>query len=273
MRGSFRRISGAVALSLTLSLASAALPQEADGGGDQAAPAEQIVLGLSQAEVAITTNFNGSEILVYGAVKREQAIPEGPPLEVIITVAGPSRPVMVRRKERRFGIWVNTDAVEVDQAPSFYAVATSAPLNDILKRIEDLRYKISIPRAIRSVGAPMTISDSASFTDALIRIRSGSNLYQVVENGVVVDEQTLFRAAIRLPAALTEGDYVTRIFLTRGGEVVAQHSTSIDVRKVGLERWLFTLSRENALIYGLMSLAIAIAAGWGASAVFSLLRR
>ena len=250
-----------------------ALPAVAQDDDSESRLNEEIVLGLSQAEVAITTNFNGSEILVYGAVKREQAIPEGPPLEVIITVAGPSRPITVRRKERRFGIWVNTDAVEVDQAPSFYAVATSAPLNDILKRIEDLRYKISIPRAIRSVGAPMTISDSASFTDALIRIRSGSNLYQVVENGVTVDEQTLFRSAIRLPAALTEGDYVTRIFLTRGGEVVAQHSTSIDVRKVGLERWLFTLSRENALIYGLMSLAIAIAAGWGASAIFGLLRR
>ena len=32
---------------------------------------EEIVLGLSQAEVSITTNFDGSEILVYGAVKRE----------------------------------------------------------------------------------------------------------------------------------------------------------------------------------------------------------
>lgn len=83
---------------------------------------EEIVLGLSQAEVSITTNFDGSEILVYGAVKRETPIPEGAPLEVVVTVSGPSTPIMVRRKERRFGIWVNTDAVEVDRAPSFYAV-------------------------------------------------------------------------------------------------------------------------------------------------------
>ena len=32
-----------------------------------AAAEEEIVLGLSQAEVSITTNFDGSEILVYGA--------------------------------------------------------------------------------------------------------------------------------------------------------------------------------------------------------------
>ncbi len=234
--------------------------------------AETVVLGLSQNEIAITTSFDGSEILVFGAVKREEPIPEGPPLEVIVTVAGPSLPVNVRRKEKRFGIWVNTDAVEVDQAPSFYAVATSGPLRDVLSDVEDLRHKISVPRAIRSVGAPMGIEDAASFTDALIRIRTANDLYQLMESHVAVDDQTLFRGRIELPAALTEGDYQTRIFLTRGGEVISQYETSIDVRKVGLERWLFGLSREQPILYGLMSLAIAIAAGWLASAAFSLLR-
>lgn len=234
--------------------------------------AEEVVLGLSQDEVAITTQFDGSEILIFGAVKREEAIPEGPPLQVIVTVAGPSEPVTVRRKEKRFGIWVNTDAVEVDRAPSFYAVATSGLLREVLSNVEDLRNKISVPRAIRSVGAPMSINDAGSFTEALIRIRRANQLYQLLENQVVVDDQTLFRTSIRLPAALTEGAYRTRIFLTRKGKVISQYETSIDVRKVGLERWLFTLSREMPLIYGLMSLAIAIAAGWGASAAFRVIR-
>ncbi|MEO1555272.1 MAG: TIGR02186 family protein [Pseudomonadota bacterium] len=233
---------------------------------------ESVVLGLSQNEIAITTSFDGSEILVFGAVKRDVPVPDGPELEVIITVAGPSVPVMVRRKDKRIGIWVNTDAVEVDRAPSFYAVATSGLLRDVLRDTEDLRYQISVPRAIRSVGAPMSITDAPAFTEALIRIRSQARLYQLQENHVAVDEQTLFRARIELPAALTEGSYATRIFLTRDGHVVSDYETSIDVRKVGMERWLFGLSREQPIIYGLMSLAIAIFAGWGASAAFSLLR-
>ncbi|MEM8578746.1 MAG: TIGR02186 family protein [Pseudomonadota bacterium] len=234
--------------------------------------AEEVVLGLSRDEVAITATFDGSDVLIFGAVKREAPIPEGPPLEVVMTIAGPSEPVLVRRKDRRFGIWVNTDAVEVDRAPSFYAVVTSAPLRDVLRDVEDLRHRVSIPRAIRSVGAPMSIRDAPAFTDALIRIRKDADLYQLIEGGVVVDAQTLFRTSVSLPAALTEGSYVTRIFLTRDGSVISRYETVIDVRKVGLERWLFSLSREQPLIYGLMSLAIAIFAGWGASAVFSLLR-
>lgn len=236
------------------------------------AQAEEVVLGLSKDKVAITTSFDGSEILIFGAIKREAPIPDGPPLQVIVTVAGPSEPVMVRRKSRWFGIWVNTAAVEVDAAPSYYAVATSGPLEEVLLEVEDLRHKISIPRAIRSVGAPDDISDAASFTDALIRIKANADQYQLLENQVALDEQTLFNTSIQLPAALVEGDYVTRIFLTRDRAVVSSFETSIKVDKVGLERWLFDLSRQQPLYYGLMSLAIAIAAGWGASAAFSLLR-
>lgn len=237
-----------------------------------AAIGEEVVLGLSQDSVSISTNFDGDEILIYGAIKRESPIPEGPPMQVIVTVAGPDLPVTVRRKDRRFGIWVNTEAVEIDAAPSFYAVATSSRWQDAISDTEDLRHRISIPRAIRFVGIPDGITESERFTEALIRIRERGGLYQTNPGAVTLRRQTLFETAIDMPANLTEGAYPTRIFLTRGGQVVSVFETAIDVRKVGLERWLFTLSREQPLLYGLMSLAIAIAAGWGASTVFRLLR-
>ncbi len=234
------------------------------------AMAEEVVVGLSQNRIAITTNFDGSEILIFGAVKRETTITEDPPLEVVITVAGPSVPLTVRRKEKRYGIWINTDAVEVDRAPSFYAVATSGSWSDVMKDVEDLRHHVSIRRAIRSVGAE--IAGSEAFTRALIRIRERNGLYQTNIGAVELSEQTLFNTSVQLPANLTEGDYRARFFLTRGGNVEDTFETTIAVQKVGLERFLFRLSRDNPLVYGLMSLAIAIAAGWGASAAFRLLR-
>ncbi len=233
---------------------------------------EEVVLGLSKDKVAITATFDGSEILVFGAVKREAPI-QDEPLDVIVAVAGPSEPVVVRRKERRFGIWVNTEALEVDEAPSFYAIATTGPLSDVLSNVEDLRHKVTIPRAIRSVGAPSDVKDAQSFTDAIIRIRTENGTYSLQEGAVALDQQTLFRTSIELPSNLTEGSYPARIFLTRQGRVVSLFETTIDVQKVGLERWLYNLSREMPLIYGLMSLAIAIFAGWGASAAFQVIRQ
>lgn len=237
------------------------------------ARAEQVVLGLSQDEVAITATFEGDEILIFGAIQRETPIDAERPLSVVITVEGPSSPIVVRRKERRFGIWVNTDAVEVDAAPSFYAVTTSGPLDEVLTNTENLRHNITVDRAIRSRGAPMNITDSEAFSEALIRIRERSGLYKLIEGGVDLEEQTLFHTNVSLPANLTEGHYEARIFLTREGEVVDVYRTPIEVRRVGIGQWLFALSRGQPLLYGLMSLAIAIAAGWTASTVFSALKR
>lgn len=234
------------------------------------AKSEEIVLGLSRDEVAITATFEGSEILIFGAIKRDKPVADGQ-LGVIVTVAGPDLPVTVRRKDKRLGIWVNTDDVRVDSAPTFYAVAASAPLSEILRATEDLDERITLRSMIRSVGN--NVMDSRNFTNALVRIRTNQGLYQTLEEAVDFEDDTLFRTEISLPANLTEGDYKAQIYLTRDGNVVDTYVTTIPVQKVGLERWLYNLAHENAFLYGLMSLAIAIAAGWTASAVFSLFRR
>jgi uncharacterized protein (TIGR02186 family) len=238
------------------------------------AAAQQIVADLSQSRVSIDARFEGSEIVVFGAVK------PGPggfpasaaPLEVIIAVSGPLRPVTVRKKDSVAGIWVNTEAVEISAAPTLYKVASTGPLADILFETEDLRHSISIPRAIRAVGVSEQVEDLNSFTEALMRIRSAEGHYEVQEGAVTLHEQTLFSAHIALPANLVEGAYLARIYLTRDRAVVAQFARTIDVRKVRLERWIYTLAHSQPLVYVILSLSIAIFAGWGASTLFRYIR-
>ncbi len=233
---------------------------------------ETIVSGLSQNRVSITADFDGSEILIYGAVKRDTPAPDGGPLEVIVTVEGPSTPVTVRRKGRVAGIWVNTDAVVVDSAPSFYAVATTGPLRHILSDTENLRHAITIERVIRAVGITAEAEQSGEFLLALLRVRSNEDRYRLLEGRVELTENTLFRADVVLPANLTEGEYKVRLFLLRDKRVIAAQERLIGVRKEGLERFIFNLAQERPLIYGLLSLLLAAVAGWGASAAFRLVR-
>ncbi|AGT10328.1 TIGR02186 family protein [Paracoccus aminophilus] len=236
-------------------------------------PAEQVVAGLSHKDVNITTNFDGSDIIIYGAIKRETPIPFGPPLDVIVTVEGPAQSLTIRKKERHLGLWINTESVRIGAAPGFYVVATTGPLDKILTPEQDASYRISIPRAIRAFAGPITVSDTVPFTEALVRLREESDAYRLDEGAVTVVEQTLFRADVKMPANLIEGDYSTRIFLLRNGEVIDTYRAPIEVRKVGLERWLYHLAMAQPFLYGLMSLAIAIAAGWAASVAFRALRR
>ncbi|WP_282093921.1 TIGR02186 family protein [Epibacterium ulvae] len=233
---------------------------------------EHVVLGLSKDQVSITTDFDGSDILIYGAIKRDFAVPEGAPVQVIVTLSGPENPLTVRRKERQFGIWANADAAEIASAPDFYAVATSAPFNEILRDEEDKAYRVSVQRAIQAHESEDHTKETTDFVDAVIRIRENGDKYALNENSVQVNQQTLFRTDIEMPPDLTEGEYKVRVLLTRYGKVVTEHQGLINVQKVGLERFLFNLSREQPFLYGIMSLAIAIFAGWSASAVFRLIK-
>ncbi|WP_424940546.1 TIGR02186 family protein [Aliiroseovarius sp. S253] len=235
--------------------------------------AEEIVAGLSQNRVSITATFVGSEILIFGAVKRESPSPKAPPLEVVVVVEGPSSPITVRKKDKRFGIWVNTDAMELAAAPSFYAIATTDTLDKSISKLDDFRHLISVERSIQISDSPFNNLDPREFTEALIRIREKAGLYKRLEKTVKLEQDTLFETRVALPANLTEGDYRTRILLTRGGQVTSEYETIINVQKVGLERWIFNLAHEQPLIYGLLSLVIAIAAGWGASAAFRMILR
>lgn len=246
---------------LALAVLAAALPTRAE---------ERVVAGLSEDEIAISTDFTGSDLLIYGAIKRSAPQPPGR-LDVIVTLAGPSERVVVRRKSRVLGVWANTQAVEVDAAPSFYAVASTRALADILPDTQDLRHRITTPRMIRAVGLPADITDVEAFIDALVRLREAEGLYGTFPGAVTLREATLFRADIAMPANLVEGGHALRIFLMRDGEVVDLYQTDIRVEKVGLERWLYTLAHERPLRYALLSLFIAIAAGWLASAAFRLL--
>ncbi|SDW90362.1 TIGR02186 family protein [Roseicitreum antarcticum] len=238
----------------------------------QVARAEGVVAGLSQNNVSLTANFRGSEILVFGAITRETPIDADAPLDVIVTVEGPPSALTVWRKERRAGIWVNVDSVRIRTAPSFYAVASSGPLDEILSFEADTRNRISIRRAIYEARRDAGIENPGEFTEALIRIRENASLYQDLGVGVEIDRNTLFRTTINLPKNLVEGTYVTNVFLIRNGAVIDRYQTQIYVQKAVFERWLYNLAYEYPPLYAGLALLMAVFFGWGASALFRLIR-
>ena len=237
--------------------------------GATVATAQSIVTDLSQNDVAITANFDGSQIFIFGAVK-SAIMPDvnAAPLDVIIEVAGPSAPVEVRKKVHKFGIWVNGPAVEITQAPVFYSLAGTRPVREILSDEERAKYNIGLDYVVQA-------SDDIApeYKDALIRIRQERGTFAKLESPVKLSEQTLFTTKVNLPSNLVEGDYTASIYLVRDQAVVASSVSEITVRKAGMERWIYNLAHEKPLIYGLLSLLVALVAGYGASTIFRLMKR
>ncbi len=234
--------------------------------------AEEIVSGMSTTRVAIDAQFEGTSILIYGTAAREEKPPSWPLLQVIVTVEGPVQPITVRRKERVAGIWVNRGWVAFDDAPSFYAVMTTGPFDQVLSEEEDIKYGVSIPREIGGVRLGAGSGLATEYLEALQRIRGANGTYRLAAESILLLQQSLFRTEVSLPANLIEGEYTVRIFLTRGGTVVDMQESRITVEKAGLERFLYRMAMDQPLLYGVIALLLAALAGLAASELFRRLR-
>lgn len=243
-------------------------------GLDQLATLEEKIVSDSTVdEVAITATFSGKEIFVFGAIARNRLLREDDPApDIAIVIEGPPNAVVVRRKARIAGMWVNQDAFRIGEAPSFYAVASTRPLDEILNPIEDATRQVSLDKSVRVVGAPISVADPESFRRAAIRLRRDQGLYIEKPGGVELKDP-LYSTRLRLPASIIEGEYTVRVLLLRGGRVLDEEKIALPVRKTGLERLVGSAARETPFLYGLATLIMAAMAGWLGSEIFRRLRR
>ncbi|PCJ73749.1 MAG: hypothetical protein COA53_11510 [Rhodobacteraceae bacterium] len=229
---------------------------------------ETIVSELSQDGVSITATFDGSEIFLFGAIKRDAPINlSAGKLDVIIEVSGPPTETLVRQKERKVIIWVNAESVEMERAPSYYSIAATGPIEELLTEAERSLRNLGLDYAVR-VADP----ENEAYREAVIRIHQDNGTYATEVTPVTLTEETLFTTKLAMPVNVVEGDYTVKTMLVRDQQVISTSTSTITVRKTGAEKWLYDLAHEQAFIYGLLSLAVALLAGWTASEIFRRIR-
>ena len=234
---------------------------------------DSLVGGISADRIALTADFTGSDIFAFGAIKRDPTATTTAPLDIVVTLKGPTDAISVRRKSRLFGLWLNTDVAVFSGAPEYYAIATTRPVENILSASERRRFGIGLDTAALRISRLPETGAISDFADALIRIKTDAGLYRVLDRAVLVSEDTLFQTRFSLPAHISDGSYALEMFLIRSQEVISSGTTTIRVQKAGIERWLYNLSQHQPLRYGLLAVALALIAGWLAAAAFGLRRR
>jgi uncharacterized protein (TIGR02186 family) len=228
------------------------------------APAErttaELVAALSSHLVAITTGFTGSDVLLFGTTGGEG--------DVVVVVRGPSGPEAVRRKGRHFGLWINDSEVSFADVPGYYAVASSAPIAEILpERVAD-RHQIGVDNLRLPVAAATDGVDAGDFRAALIRLKQRTGLYSGEPAEMNFLGERLFRTDMRIPANAPVGDYLVSVFLVQGGEVTNAEITPLKVSRIGFEAAVFDFARKESLAYGILAVAAAAVAGWLANIFF-----
>ena len=87
----------------------------------------RLVPDISARSIEIRYSFTGAQLLLFGAILYPGGRTPRHPADVIVVLKGPVEPILVREKQKLAGIWMNADSNRFRSAPSFYAVASSAP--------------------------------------------------------------------------------------------------------------------------------------------------
>jgi uncharacterized protein (TIGR02186 family) len=236
------------------------------------ASAERLVVSLSNHRVAVTSNFTGEDLVLFGTIEpdRPRAALRNA-YDLVVTVTGPLQTMRTRRKDRVLGIWVNVDAREFVRVPTYLGVLSNRPVGEITNADTARRLQLGLnnfllPQRIGPDTAD-TVRDDP-FRVAFVKLQAQQGLYRESPTAVTFLTPTVFRVAIPMPANAPTGSYGIDVQLFAGGAVVARTQTALEVMKAGFEQFVAEAARDHGLLYGLFASLMALTIGWFGSVIF-----
>jgi uncharacterized protein (TIGR02186 family) len=235
------------------------------------ARAERLTIALSMSEIKIDSNFAGAPVTVFGVIERDaQTVPRAGDYEVAVLVLGPPESVVARRKDRVFGIWANQASEVFLAAPSFYAVGATIDVGGLAPAELLKRYRLGFDNIGFSYRGRTGRDNpgAAEFREAFLRIKQDESLYSQDPGSVSFIGDAIFRSTINIPANAPVGFYQVSAFLFADGALLARTDDSFTIAKTGFEQLTFTFAHENAFVYGVVCVVLALFTGWLAGVLF-----
>lgn len=232
----------------------------------QASTSEKVEADVSTRTIAVTSGFTGTEIIVFGAVdnSRQEAAEAGY-YDVVVAIEGASTPLAVRKKSNIAGIWTNTDMATFEGVPSYYAIASTRPVEEIADERILEQNAIGLPFVRMAPAAKTAVSLAPEalkgYKDAIVRLKQREGLFVKSDYAVAFIGRSLFRSSIALPANVPVGQLSARVYLFRQGEIISTYSTRVKLEREGVERLLHRFATRHPLWYGLFTVAVAMIAG------------
>ena len=229
-----------------------------------------LVPEVSQHEIRVRQGFTGTQLLLFGAILDPQGRRATKPYDIVVVLKGPTEPVLVREKEKTLGIWVNAHSTAFRSAPSFFAVASSRPIDEIVDERTAAIYELGLDYLQLSPTGAIDPEEQARFTAGLVDLKRREGLYKEDGNGVTISNGVLYQARIPVPSSVVTGRYTAETFAITDGRVIASAIAEVQVEKQGFERFVAEQAERSSLLYGLFAVFLSLFMGWLAGRVFAL---
>jgi uncharacterized protein (TIGR02186 family) len=226
---------------------------------------------VAEEQITVSSDYRGSYVTVFGVNPDRRG--RG---DIVVVVRGPSESATVLRKRRTLGLWINGDPVRFAQAPSFFAVLSNRPVREIASAQSIWQYQLDPAASAQLASAVPASGDPSAYRAALVRLRREQGLYQWYSGraspdrrgGLTMYQGGLFRAVVRLPANAPIARYHADTYLFREGRLISSQRIPISISRVGIERRIHDLATTASWAYGILTVLLALFAGWIAALLF-----
>lgn len=236
-------------------------------------PPEKVEADVSAHNIEVTAGFTGREIVVFGTVDySRQQTPESGYYDVAVVIEGPPIAVVARLKSNVGGLWINTGSLLFDAVPSFYALSTTRPLEEMadadLLKAHNIGFDYVRMRPRQGRVPTFSPEDLKSYRDAVVRLKQRDHLYPREDFGVGFVGRSLFRTSMRLPANVPVSALQAHVYLFRDGALISTYTAPVKLERRGVEAFIHRFATRHSLLYGLVTVLLAIGAGLAASTLF-----
>ena len=222
-------------------------------------PPQPVSVKVTPPVVPMGTFYGGAKVRVEGKVKQDS--------DVVIAVRG-SEATEVFNKVGRVGpIWVNTGKVFISGIPSLLLVFSSKPLSVCLSRAEIDRYQLDAAAIRKGVKVKPRQEDGDPIASDFVKLKMRQRNYQVAGGGIQTgrpdEEGVPYLADFTWPKNAPPGTYEVSVYACRDGEVKDTWEVPLEVVEVGFPAMIASLARNRPATYGIISIVVAIIAGFG----------
>ncbi len=203
----------------------------------------------------------------YGGAKMHLAGIAGAGSKVIVVVRGSSGAEVFNKVGRVGPIWVNTGKVTISAAPTLLFVFSSEPVNMCLNPAFIDQYQLDLGSLKKHMQIETKAPDRDRVADDFLALKAHQQTYLITSGSVQLgapDQGGLpYSLDFKMPRSATPGTYQVSVLECRNGEVANKSDLDLRVVEVGFPALVARLAKEQASLYGIMCVIIAMVAGFG----------
>ncbi len=216
--------------------------------------------------IRIGSFFSGEKVFVRAVV------PLGAP--VALRIIGPREDLVLMKKGRVGGLWMNVQQVLFRNIPKVYLLWTSEKMSALETRNPEKSMKLDYLSFLSGSLPDKDQKEGPLLINELIKLKEADNLYQLFEKAIRIkplekggwDQAD---AVLELPAKIYPGTYALELIAFQEGKGTLLHSSTIEVRLAGFPALVSRVAHQKGLWYGILAVIIATISGLLIGVIFS----